>query len=105
MSLIQGQALLSQDVTKAYVSQEAWIQNLTLRENILFVRNVMDSAFYNVVLESCCLNEDIERMSAKDLSEIGENGINLSGIIVNRIGLFIIITIIYYCYYCCCYYY
>ncbi|CAG2181047.1 unnamed protein product, partial [Oppiella nova] len=61
--------------TVAYVSQQAWIQNTTLRQNILFV-NEYNERFYEKVLDSCALRPDLEILSAKDMTEIGEKGIN-----------------------------
>ena len=55
----------------AYVSQQAWIQNATLRENILFSK-AMDSARYENVLDSCALRPDLEILPAGDSTEIGE---------------------------------
>ena len=55
----------------AYVSQQAWIQNATLRENILFSKT-MDSARYENVLDSCALRPDLEILPAGDSTEIGE---------------------------------
>ena len=44
---------------KAYVAQQAWIQNLTIRENILFGSN-WDEDWYKKVLSACCLERDLE---------------------------------------------
>ena len=70
----------------AYVPQQAWIQNSSLRQNILFI-NKYDQSFYNKVIESCALGPDIEILSAKDMTEIGEKGINLSGGQKQRVSL------------------
>lgn len=64
--------------TVAYVSQEAWIQNATLRENILF-GSAFNSERYQRVINCCQLAQDLEMLPAGDLTEIGEKGINLSG--------------------------
>lgn len=55
----------------AYVAQQAWIQNATLRDNILFSK-AMDSARYENVLDSCALRPDLEILPAGDSTEIGE---------------------------------
>ena len=55
----------------AYVPQEAWIQNLTLRDNILFGRT-MDRASYSKVLSTCALLPDLEILQGGDMTEIGE---------------------------------
>ena len=55
----------------AYVSQQAWIQNATVRDNILFSR-AFDSARYEHVIDSCALRPDLEILPAGDMTEIGE---------------------------------
>ena len=55
----------------AYVAQQAWIQNATLRDNILFSK-AMDSVRYENVLDSCALRPDLEILPAGDSTEIGE---------------------------------
>ncbi|CAG2106882.1 unnamed protein product, partial [Medioppia subpectinata] len=70
----------------AYCPQQAWIQNTTLRHNILF-NNELNEEFYNKVLDSCALRPDLSVLSAKDMTEIGEKGINLSGGQKQRVSL------------------
>lgn len=55
----------------AYVSQQAWIQNCTLQENVLF-GHALDSKRYQRVLEACALLPDLEILPAGDQTEIGE---------------------------------
>ena len=55
----------------AYVPQEAWIQNLTLRDNILFGK-AMDKKRYSKVLSTCALLPDLEILQGGDMTEIGE---------------------------------
>ena len=62
----------------AYVAQEAFIQNLSVRENILFGAP-FDQDRYNRVVEACSLNSDFALMPSGDACEIGERGVNLSG--------------------------
>uniref|UniRef100_A0A672QTB7 Multidrug resistance-associated protein 1 n=1 Tax=Sinocyclocheilus grahami TaxID=75366 RepID=A0A672QTB7_SINGR len=62
----------------AYVPQQAWIQNTTLKDNILFGRDAKDS-WYQKVVEACALLPDLEILPGGDLTEIGEKGVNLSG--------------------------
>ncbi|RKP33605.1 hypothetical protein BJ085DRAFT_393, partial [Dimargaris cristalligena] len=62
----------------AYVSQQPWIMNTTLRENILFGHRY-DADFYQKTIEVCSLQQDIDMLTSGDLTEIGEKGINLSG--------------------------
>ncbi|CAK7324074.1 unnamed protein product [Dovyalis caffra] len=70
----------------AYVSQTAWIQTGTIRENILF-GSEMDRQQYQDTLERCCLVKDLELLPYGDLTEIGERGVNLSGGQKQRIQL------------------
>ncbi|KAJ1388457.1 P-loop containing nucleoside triphosphate hydrolase [Sesbania bispinosa] len=62
----------------AYVSQTAWIQTGTIRENILF-GSAMDAEKYQETLHRSSLVKDLELFPHGDLTEIGERGVNLSG--------------------------
>ena len=62
----------------AYVSQEAWIQNTTIKKNIVF-GSAENEAKYQQVVKVCQLSADLEILPAGDQTEIGEKGINLSG--------------------------
>ncbi|KAG0203496.1 hypothetical protein BGX28_004249 [Mortierella sp. GBA30] len=70
----------------AYVAQQAWIVNATLRDNIIF-GNVFDQAKYDHILMACGLLPDIAMLPAGDQTEIGERGINLSGGQKQRVSL------------------
>jgi ABC-type bacteriocin/lantibiotic exporter with double-glycine peptidase domain len=70
----------------AYVAQTAWIQNMSVRDNILFGR-AFDAARYQRVLEACALVHDISILPAQDLTEIGDKGVNLSGGQKQRVAL------------------
>jgi ATP-binding cassette subfamily C (CFTR/MRP) protein 1 len=76
LHVLSGRVGLSGSV--ALVQQQAWIQNMTLRDNILFGKD-FDMKMYNSAVESCALEDDLEILPAGDMTEIGENGINLSG--------------------------
>jgi len=58
--------------TVAYVAQQAWIQNLSLRDNILFGA-AFDEQRYRAVIEACSLQPDLDILPAGDMTEIGEN--------------------------------
>ena len=62
----------------AYVAQEAFIQNLSVRDNILFGAP-FDQERYDQVVEACSLTSDFALMPSGDACEIGERGVNLSG--------------------------
>lgn len=55
----------------AYVPQQAWIQNATLRDNILFGKPFNEPK-YRCVLEACALTPDLEVLPGGDMTEIGE---------------------------------
>ncbi|XP_058820090.1 multidrug resistance-associated protein 1-like [Topomyia yanbarensis] len=74
------------DGSIAYVSQQAWIQNATLRENILFGKP-LDQQKYDKVIQGCALLPDLDMLPAGDATEIGEKGINLSGGQKQRVAL------------------
>lgn len=84
MNKIHGQ--VSVNGTISYVAQQAWIQNETVRNNILFGKE-MNKELYEKVLESCALVNDLKILPAGDMTEIGERGINLSGGQKQRISL------------------
>ena len=70
----------------SYVGQEAWIQNNTVQNNILFYRPY-NAEKYQKILNLCELNQDLNALPGGDLTEIGEKGVNLSGGQKARISL------------------
>ncbi|KAF9436259.1 hypothetical protein BGZ76_004464 [Entomortierella beljakovae] len=70
----------------AYVSQTAWLQNSTIRDNILFGKE-FDQERYDAVVEGCALATDFEILESGDKTEIGEQGITLSGGQKQRVSL------------------
>ncbi|GMF61674.1 unnamed protein product [Phytophthora fragariaefolia] len=62
----------------SYVSQDTWIRNATLRDNILF-EEPYNSERYAQVLDASQLAMDLKSLPNGDSTEIGERGINLSG--------------------------
>ncbi|KAM6971998.1 ATP-binding cassette sub-family C member 10 [Aplochiton taeniatus] len=59
-------------------TQEPWIQHATVRDSILFGRKY-DSTFYQAVVEACALTDDLNILPGGDRTEVGENGVTLSG--------------------------
>ena len=57
--------------TTAYVPQQAWLQNVTLQNNILFGDPVRRT-FYGDVIEACALRKDLDLLPAGEQTEIGE---------------------------------
>nr|XP_057915142.1 canalicular multispecific organic anion transporter 1 isoform X1 [Doryrhamphus excisus]XP_057915143.1 canalicular multispecific organic anion transporter 1 isoform X1 [Doryrhamphus excisus] len=70
----------------AFVPQQAWIQNATLRDNIMFGSPHEEKRLQEVI-QACALAPDLELLPGGDLSEIGEKGINLSGGQKQRVSL------------------
>ncbi|KAJ4703009.1 ABC transporter C family member 2-like [Melia azedarach] len=64
--------------TVAYVPQISWIFNATLRGNILF-GSEFDPAKYWRTIDVTALQHDLDLLPGRDLTEIGERGVNISG--------------------------
>jgi ABC-type multidrug transport system fused ATPase/permease subunit len=62
----------------AFVSQTPWIENATIKNNVLFGLP-LDTDRYNRVLEACALTKDLEMFEDGDSTEVGAQGISLSG--------------------------
>ncbi|KAA0709241.1 C member 5 Multi-specific organic anion transporter [Triplophysa tibetana] len=84
MTLLGGSVAVNGGL--AYVAQQAWILNDSLRENILFGKEYIEEK-YNSVLDACCLVPDITQLPYGDMTEIGEKGANLSGGQRQRVSL------------------
>jgi ATP-binding cassette subfamily C (CFTR/MRP) protein 1 len=64
--------------SRAFCPQYAWIQNATVRENIVFGKD-FDQKWYDEVVDACALRADLDMLPAGDKTEIGERGITVSG--------------------------
>ncbi|ETW87620.1 ABC transporter [Heterobasidion irregulare TC 32-1] len=62
----------------AYAAQESWVQNETIRDNILFGAPY-DAVRYSKVVFQCGLERDLTLFEAGDQTEVGEKGLTLSG--------------------------
>jgi ABC-type protease/lipase transport system fused ATPase/permease subunit len=62
----------------AFVAQIPWIENGSIRDNIIFGLPFNERR-YRKTLEACALTKDLDSLSDGDRTEIGANGINLSG--------------------------
>lgn len=96
MTCCEGSCIITGDI--AYCAQTPWIQNMTLRDNVLFgqefhgVVSKLDLVstdqcsqkvrLYCEALYNAALLPDLEILPMGDLTEIGERGINLSGNII-----------------------
>jgi ATP-binding cassette subfamily C (CFTR/MRP) protein 1 len=63
---------------RAFCPQYAWIQNTTVKENIVFGQRY-DREWYDRVVDACALRPDFEMLPDGDRTEIGERGITVSG--------------------------
>ena len=70
----------------SYVSQTPWIQNDTVRNNVLFYKPMTESK-YNEVISLCELTDDLKALINGDATQIGEKGVTLSGGQKMRIAL------------------
>lgn len=84
MELLEGSVLLPKRPLRllsggvAYCSQTAWLETMSIRDNIVFGQ-YFDQARYDAVLSCCCLEPDLKTFPEGDLTEVGENGVSLSG--------------------------
>uniref|UniRef100_A0A7M5WZJ7 Multidrug resistance-associated protein 5 n=2 Tax=Clytia hemisphaerica TaxID=252671 RepID=A0A7M5WZJ7_9CNID len=84
MEQLEGVCNVSKSI--AYVPQQPWIMNDTLRENVLLGLPYHKERF-DMICGACALDKDISDMESGDLTEIGERGINLSGGQKQRLSL------------------
>ncbi|CAI7808010.1 unnamed protein product [Closterium sp. NIES-53] len=76
----------------AYTSQDPWILNATVRDNILMgaagdTAAAVDEGRYQRAIDVCALRHDLAMLAGGDMAEIGERGINLSGGQKHRVAL------------------
>ncbi|KAJ6032640.1 ABC multidrug transporter [Penicillium herquei] len=64
--------------SRAFCPQTPWIQNATLKKNILFGKE-MNRQWYDEVIHACALQADLDLLPAGDETQVGERGITLSG--------------------------
>ncbi|TVY20099.1 ATP-dependent bile acid permease [Lachnellula arida] len=62
----------------AFVSQTPWIENASIKDNILFGLPYEETR-YDKVVAACALVQDLEMLDDGDLTEVGAQGISLSG--------------------------
>ena len=71
MPKVSGEVVLRGSV--AYVPQQAWIQNATVKSNVLFGMT-MEADKYAQTIKVCELTKDLAMLPAGDDTEIGEKG-------------------------------
>lgn len=64
-----------------YCAQKPWLTNASIRSIITgpISETNLDKEWYNTVIDSCGLVEDIEHFSNRDTAAIGSRGVTLSG--------------------------
>jgi ABC-type multidrug transport system fused ATPase/permease subunit len=70
----------------AFVGQDPWIQNLTIRQNILGSASY-DAEWYGQVVYACGLEQDISELLDGDATRAGSAGFSLSGGQKQRLAL------------------
>ncbi|KAL3417106.1 multidrug resistance-associated protein 1 [Phlyctema vagabunda] len=70
----------------AYVDQTPWVQNNTIRENIIGA-GLFDQSWYDEIIRACSLDSDIARMPDLHATIVGSRGISLSGGQKQRLAL------------------
>ncbi|KAJ6452790.1 hypothetical protein C8R45DRAFT_1223373 [Mycena sanguinolenta] len=88
ISLPGGRLIMAKNTSKvdahgnmhaiSYAAQMPWLQHRSIKDNILF-GYPLDETRYNEVVECCALRPDFDIWEDGDLTEIGDNGISLSG--------------------------
>lgn len=86
MRLLEGNIHLPRKYGISYVAQSTWLQNASVKDNILF-GSPYEEKRYQTVIEACGLLTDLENLEDGDETEIGERGTTLSGGQKARISL------------------
>lgn len=72
-----GDVVLPND-TVGYCAQSPWLQSMSIRDNILFT-SPYDEVRFRKALEACALTQDLATFKDGEMTNIGENGVGLSG--------------------------
>ncbi|EUC66120.1 ABC transporter protein YOR1, putative [Rhizoctonia solani AG-3 Rhs1AP] len=72
--------------TVGYCPQTAWIQSISIRDNITFGQPYNEKKYQEIV-QQVCLQPDFDMLPHGDLTEVGEKGISLSGGQKQRINI------------------
>ena len=66
----------------AYVPQQAWVQNTTIKDNILFGSN-LDNMKYGEVIEACGLGPVLDKIPGRDTAALIE--VSLHACVINKV--------------------
>jgi ATP-binding cassette subfamily C (CFTR/MRP) protein 4 len=72
--------------TLAYASQDPWIMNGTVKDNIVMGKD-WDDEWYKEVVSACALLVDFQQLLNSDQTIVGDRGVQLSGGQRARVGL------------------
>ena len=75
---VMGGSLQMSSLRIAFCDQSPWHTNGTVQESIIGVSN-FDQRWYSSVVRACALDDDLAQLPQGDQTEIGSNGIALSG--------------------------
>ncbi|XP_011701755.1 PREDICTED: multidrug resistance-associated protein 4-like, partial [Wasmannia auropunctata] len=77
-NLSDGYFTSNSNLRISYASQEPWLFDGTVRENILFGQSY-DKARYMQVTNVCALTKDFQQFPQGDMTLVGDKGVSLSG--------------------------
>lgn len=78
VEIVEGKIGVADD-SIAYCSQVPWIQSGSVRSNIIGQNAAINTAWYQTVIDACCLNTDFSNWPEGDATEVGNRGTKLSG--------------------------
>ena len=84
--MVRHQGYVKKNGRMAYISQEAFLQNDTIENNIVFGKEY-DAEKLKDVISICEMNPDLDILPGREKTEIGERGINMSGGQKQRINI------------------
>jgi ABC-type bacteriocin/lantibiotic exporter with double-glycine peptidase domain len=70
--------IVSNVSSMAYCDQTPWLQNCSIRDNIV-AQSPFDEKWLYTVIEACALDQDISMFPLRDLTIVGSGGVALSG--------------------------